>query len=116
MEELRKHARYKVLIPAEADTAEFSVPVNVVEISISGLRIQSKNFFYPDALMSIGIKMGRSITFSGWVVWALDKYLSEGHVYQTGIKIESITDAAVEVLGFIQRKALIQEIFKRGKG
>jgi hypothetical protein len=115
MKELRKHTRHNVLIPAEADTAENAVPVNVVEISVDGLRIQSKKIFSPDALMSIGIKMGRNIIFSGWVIWVLDKYLPEGHVYHTGIQIESITDADIGILGMNQREALVQEILKSGK-
>jgi len=98
------------MIPAEADTAENPVPVDVVEISIEGLRLQSKNFFYPDALVSVRIKMGRNITFNGWTVWVLDKYLPEGHVYHTGIQIESITDAGVGVIGTKRIEGLIDEI------
>jgi hypothetical protein len=111
MEELRKHARHEVLFPAEVDIAETVFPVDVIEISIEGLRLQSKHFFTPDALVSVTIMMGRSIVFNGWVVWVLDKYLSGGHVYHTGIKIESITDAAAGILGIQQRKDLVQEIF-----
>jgi hypothetical protein len=115
MDELRKHTRHEVLIPAEADTAENAVPVDVVEISIEGLRLQSKNFFSPDALISVSIMMGRNIIFNGWAVWVLDKYLPAGHVYHTGIQIESITDAAVEIIGIKQRKDLIQEILGSSK-
>jgi hypothetical protein len=112
MEELRKHPRYEVLLPAEADIAENSVPVpvNVIEISMEGLRLQSKHVFTPDALVSVTIMIGRSIVFNGWVIWVLDKYLSGGHVYHTGIKIESITDAAAGILGIQQREDLVQEI------
>jgi len=110
MEELREHTRHEVLIPAEADTAENPVPVDVVEISIEGLRLQSKKFFSPDALVSVSIMMGRNIIFNGWAIWVLDKYLPEGHVYHTGIQIESITDAAVGILGIKGREGLIQEI------
>ena len=115
MKELRKHTRYNVLIPAEADTSEHSAPVDVVEISVDGLRIHSRSFFSPDALVSIGIKMGRNVIFSGWVIWVLDKYLPEGHAYHTGIQIESVTDSRIGILGVSQREVLIQEILEIGK-
>jgi hypothetical protein len=111
MKELRKHPRYEVFIPAEVDIAETAVPVNVIEISLEGLRLQSKKIFSPDALVSVTIMMGRSIIFNGWVVWVLDKYLPAGHAYHTGIQIESVTDAALGILGIKQRKDLLQEIF-----
>lgn len=112
MEELRTHPRHKVLIPAEAATAENSSPVDVVEISIEGLRLQSKKNFSPETIMSVTIIVGRFINFNGWVVWVLDKYLTEGHVYHTGIRIESITDDTVGMIGIEQREDLIQEIIR----
>ena len=115
MEDLRKHTRHKILVPAEADTSENTAPVSVVEISVEGMRLQSQKFFSPGTLMSVSIKLGRSIVFSGWVIWALDKYLPEGHVYHTGIQTESVTDSDIGILGINQREALVQEIIKLDK-
>jgi hypothetical protein len=115
MEELRKHTRQQVLIPAQADTAEESVPVDIIEISIEGLRLQSKKIFSPDALVSVSIMFSRSIIFNGWVIWVLEKYLPEGHVYHTGIQIESITDDAAGILGIKGQEDLIQEILASAK-
>jgi hypothetical protein len=74
-----------------------------------------QKFFSPGTLVSIGIKLGRNIIFSGWVIWALDKYVSEGHVYHTGVQIESVTDADFGILGMNQREALVKELSKLHK-
>ena len=115
MADARKHPRHETLIPAEADIFGRSVPVNVIEISLEGLRLRSKEFMPPDTLVAVTIMVGRNITFSGWVIWVLDKFMPDGQVYHTGIKINSITDAANRTIGITEREALIQELVSLGQ-
>lgn len=110
MQEQRKHQRYTLLLPAEVYTDDTSFAVEVIEISPEGLRLQSQQLLTPDNLVSVTVIFGRRIIFSGWVVWVLDKYLAQGHVYQSGIRIESITDDNAGIIGDDQRGRLIEEI------
>jgi hypothetical protein len=110
MNEARKHTRHDILISAEAEFAGRTVPVNIIEISLEGLRLQSQNFFPPNSILPVTLVIGRRITFNGWVIWVLDKYLPDGHFYHSGLEIDSITNGAQGTVGMNERDALVKEI------
>ena len=112
MVDSRKHPRFETQMPAEADVFGKAVPVTIIEISIEGLRLRTKEYMPPDTLLAVTITKGRNITFSGWVIWALDKFMPDGQIYETGIQINAITDAASELNTLSDRHELIQEILR----
>jgi hypothetical protein len=110
MDEARKHTRHDVLIAAEAEVAGKMIPVTIIEISLEGLRLQSKKFFAPNSILPVVIVIGRKVIFNGWVIWVLDSLLPDGNFYHSGIEIDSIVDAASGMVSIHERAALIEEI------
>lgn len=110
MIEQRRYERHKLFIPAEAHTDDSAFAVDVIEMSAEGLRLQSIQLLSPDTLVSVTVQSGRCIVFSGWVVWVLDKYVGDGRVYHTGVRIEAITDDEAGIIGDDQRCQLVREI------
>lgn len=113
MVELRKHPRYETQIPAQADVFGKPVPVSITEISFAGLRFRTTKFIPPDTLVAVSITKGRHITFNGWVVWVMDHFMPDGQVYDTGIQINAVIDAANRLIETDEREALIQEVAHR---
>ena len=110
LEEKRKFPRYKVFTPAHLEMFDGSFPVNVVEVSVEGVRIHSANAIPPETHVAIRINVGRDIVFHGQVVWVADHLTMDGQLYKIGIYIDAVLDRGAEIIDLGEREIMVNEI------
>jgi hypothetical protein len=108
--ENRKYPRHKIFLPAHLEMFDGSFPVNVVEISLEGLRINSTSAIEPETHVAIRIDVGREIVFHGQVVWVTDKHTPEGQLYTIGIWTDALLDRGAEIIDVAEREIVLEEI------
>ena len=110
MEDKRRFPRHRVSSPAMLEMFDGSVPVDVNEMSVDGLRIQTASSIPPETHIAIRINVGREIVFHGQVVWVTDTLTASGPVYNMGIQTDAILDRSEELIDFEDREVLIQDL------
>jgi hypothetical protein len=99
--ERRKEERYKIDASAEVKYGATTINVKAVEISKSGLRIQSSDFIEPGTKIEALLLMKEPKRISGEVKWAVAELGPAGVTYKIGIYCKSgelIKDDEVEAL------------------
>jgi hypothetical protein len=108
--ERRRFPRRKVCTSAQLEMFDVSFPVSVEELSIEGLKIRSARSVSPETYVSIRISVGRDIVFHSQVVWTMIRLIGKEYTYQMGLHIDSILERGEEIIGFAERKILIQDL------
>ncbi len=108
--ENRKYPRHKIFLPAHLEMFDGSFPVNVVEMSVEGLRINSSSAIEPETHVAIRINVGREIVFHGQVVWVTDRHTPEGQLYRIGIHTDAVLDRGAEIVDLGDREIMLDEI------
>ena len=108
--ENRKYPRHKIFIPAHMEMFDGSFPVNVVEMSVEGLRINSACAIEPETHVAIRINVGRELVFHGQVVWVTDRHTPEGQLYTIGIWTDAVLDRGAEIIDLGDREIMLEEI------
>jgi hypothetical protein len=99
--ERRKEERYKIDASAEVKYGAITINVKAVEISKSGLRIQSSDFIEPGTKIEVLLLMKEPKRVSGEVKWAVAELGPAGVTYKIGIFCKSgelIKDDEAEAL------------------
>ncbi len=108
--ENRKHSRHKIFLPAHLEMFDGSFPVNVVEMSVEGLRLNCATAIEPETHVAIRINVGREIVFHGQVVWVADRHTPEGQLYIIGIWTDAVLDQGEEIIALSEREIILDEI------
>jgi hypothetical protein len=108
--ENRKYPRHKIFLPAHLEMFDGSFPVNVVEMSVEGLRINSATAIEPETHVAIRINVGREIVLHGQVVWVTDRHTPEGQLYTIGIWTDAVLDHGEEIIDLGDREIMLDEI------
>ena len=100
-EERRKEERHTIDASAEVKYGATTINVKAVEISKSGLRIQSSDFIEPGTKIEVLLLMKEPKRVSGEVKWAVAELGPAGVTYKIGIFYKSgelIKDDEAEAL------------------
>ena len=108
--ENRKWPRHKIFLPAHLEMFDGSFPVNVLEMSVEGLRINSTNAIEPETHVAIRINVGREIVFHGQVVWVTDHHTPHGQLYTIGIYTDALLDQGAEIIDLGDREVILDEL------
>ncbi len=108
--ENRKYPRHKIFFPAHLEMFDGSFPVNVVEMSVEGLRITSASAIEPETHVAIRINVGREVVFHGQVVWVTDRHTPDGQLYTIGIWTDAVLDQGAEIIDLSDREIMLDEI------
>lgn len=88
-EERRKDERYKIDASAEVKYGATTINVKAIEISKSGLRIQSSDFIEPKTKVEVVLLLKEPKRVSGEVKWAVAEFGPAGISYKIGIFCKS---------------------------
>jgi len=87
-----------------------SFPVNMVEVSVEGLRIDSASAIEPETHVAIRINVGREVVFHGQVVWVADRHTPDGQLYTIGVWTDVVLDRGEEKIDLGDREIMLDEI------
>ena len=88
-EERRKEERYKVDASAEVKYGATTINVKAIEISKSGLQIQSSDFIEPKTEVEVVLVLKEPKRVSGEVKWVVAEFGPAGVSYKIGIFCKS---------------------------
>lgn len=110
LEEKRKFPRFRIYTPAMMEMFDGLLPVSVVEMSVTGLRIQSSSSVPPETHVAIRINVGRDIVFHCQIVWVTSILLNKEHMYQMGLQTDAVLDRGEEIIDLAEREILVQDL------
>jgi len=106
----RLFSRYKTHLVAEVITSRCVLSVQIVEMSLYGLRIHSAYAVNPGTPVAVCIQLKEKILFRGDVMWALDHSGRYGINYSLGVSIESMEFSDQNATGLAERRDLMDQI------
>lgn len=86
----RRHARYTVHVDALMDAEGASLPILILDISLSGLGIQSLKNLQPDTQVSISLQIPDEVIFYGTLIWSQHQLINNLDAYKMGFEVYAI--------------------------
>ena len=108
--ERRKHPRHPTWVDARLTTADLTLMVSVIDISIGGLRIHSCRALTPDTRVALNFRIREESVMHGRIRWVLDTLKDGLTVYEIGVEVESVFIAGVQAVGFSEKYRLVRQI------
>jgi hypothetical protein len=107
----RREPRTKVWIhtqlhPPKAPPAD----AVTVEVSVGGLRIQSKTAVSPQSRISVTLDVGSTFEFQGIVQWLLDTFDRGQQIYQMGMLTDTIITPHTTARTVSERAAALKQL------
>ena len=108
----RLFTRYKTNLPADVLTSNTNYSVQVIELSLYGIRISSVRGVNPGTPVVICIQIDEKILFRGDVMWALDHSGKYGSNYTMGIRTEALEFFNLRAPALSDRRILMEKILE----
>lgn len=111
--ERRKHTRHPVRLQARVHSPGGQFQETVIELSISGARLQAKRSIAPGTNILISLEDYKDKVLHGTVVWVRQMLQQAESLYQMGVEIYALADALQNDIIFPSPEELMDELISQ---
>ena len=105
------HIRYEISVGANVVTPTGDARATVTEISLVGLRLQTRRVIFPDTCVKVYFEPDHHLLIEGEVIWVLTDCNARGETsFDAGIRIDTMSLPEVSATGLASRSELMPDI------